>query len=480
MSDTNTLGLALLIYIAGITAASIWWARRIKTTTDFLLGGRALPAFVVAGSTLATIIGTGATIGASGYAYQHGLAGCLYGLGQSSGIIFVGLAFAPMRRHRFMTLGEELAAYYGGNQIVYHFANITMFGSLVCWIAVQIMGAARYLGVLLDSPEAAAVILTGFAFAALTLIGGYVAVVYTDTIQCFILVIGFVALAALGVSSAGGWEGLQAKTPASYWSLLGTESVGWGSTIGIPLALALSYVSEPSFRHRIYSARSEAGAKWSMIIPGLIAAPFSLVIALLGMTAFAFNPSLESADHALPWLALEVFPLWATGAVLVSGFAATFSSGNSDAASGAVFFVRHIYQLVAGKPPTRPLLVSRLAIAAMIAGATVMAGSFGSIVDFVVVFVSVLGSGLGVVILLGRFWPAATWQGALAAILTGGLVSCLIEFLPSQKALWDQPILPATLAALLAHIAVSRLTPSAKASVETIAAQFEAERRATI
>ena len=95
----------------------------------------------------------------------------------------------------------------------------------------------------------------------------------------------------------------------------------------------------------------------------------------------------------------------------------------------------------------------------MIAGATVMAGSFGSIVDFVVVFVSVLGSGLGVVILLGRFWPAATWQGALAAILTGGLVSCLIEFLPSQKALWDQPILPATLAALLAHIAVSRLTP---------------------
>ena len=87
MSEQAILLSILLTYVGLITAFSVWLARRIRSANEFLLGSRSIGTFALAGSTLATIIGTGATIGATGYAYKHGFAGCLYGLGQAAGII---------------------------------------------------------------------------------------------------------------------------------------------------------------------------------------------------------------------------------------------------------------------------------------------------------------------------------------------------------------------------------------------------------
>lgn len=477
--SSETLTLVLLgVYIVGITAFGIYIGRRVKTTGEFLLAGRGVHAFLLTGSTLATIIGTGATIGASGYAYQHGFAGALYGLGQGIGIIIVGLAFAKMRKYEFMSLGEEIACYYGGNRYIYEFSNVMMFLSLVCWMGVQIMGAANYLGILTGLPYETSVIASGLTFGLLVIIGGYVAVVYTDVVQAFIFFFSFVALTVLGVIAAGGLSTMTSSVPPENVSFLGHEKVGWFSVLGIPMALMISYIAEPGYRHRIYSARSVSHARWSMIIPGLIAIPFSVFTAVLGMAAFSMDPNLANPDETLPWLATQVFPVWAMALILIAGFAATFSSANSDCASGTLFFIRHVYNLlVPGRRyPKNTLLASRITVAVMMTAATLLVLTFQSIVSFIVTFISVLMSGLATVILLGRFWKKATWQGAIAAIVTGAVATILVEQVPGWKAFWQETIIPATLSALVVHVSISLFTFRGKPSFEEVAEQMAEER----
>ena len=71
----------------------------------FLLGGRSLPFWLTLGTTVATMVGTGSSMGAVGYAYQHGFAGVLYGLGGAVGILLLAWWFAPLRPRGWMRVG---------------------------------------------------------------------------------------------------------------------------------------------------------------------------------------------------------------------------------------------------------------------------------------------------------------------------------------------------------------------------------------
>ncbi len=88
-------------------------SRNQKSGEDFLLGGRGLPLFLVLGTTVATMVGTGSNMGAVGFGYSNGWAGALYGIGGAIGILLLALWFAPVRKLNFMTMSEELAYYVG-------------------------------------------------------------------------------------------------------------------------------------------------------------------------------------------------------------------------------------------------------------------------------------------------------------------------------------------------------------------------------
>lgn len=93
-----------------------------------------------------------------------------------------------------------------------------------------------------------------------------------------------------------------------------------------------------------------------------------------------------------------------------------------------------------------------------------------SIVDFVKQFLPLTMSGLAVIVLLGRFWKRATWQGALAALITTPVVSLAV------MKYWD-PTLPATLAGALALAVVSPVTPPKRRSFEEVAEAMTLERQ---
>jgi len=247
--------------------------------------------------------------------------------------------------------------------------------------------------------------------------------------------------------------------------------------VGLLVVLTLNPIADPGRRLTMYSAHTEKEALWSMVTSGIVVIIFSAVIGITGMYTYKLNPNLPNADEALPWLVMNVLPPWLAAFVVVAVVSGMSSAANGCAAAAGTFFVRHIYPLVTGHFPRDPVRTARIALACGFLASTLLALYTSNIVGFVVKFLPLTMSGLGVVILLGRFWNRATWQGALAALISTPLVSLSIMLTPSWAKFWDNPTIPAAAVGLLAHVIVSLLTPGTRRTVEEVAELLNHERQ---
>ncbi len=477
MTTQTAIFIGLIIYSILMLVVSLFFMLRVKKADDYLVAGRGIPYWALTGNIVGTCIGTGVVIGASGLAYQHGWAGSAYPIGLGLGTLLAGVVFAVMRRYKFMTLGEEIACYYNKNRIVTEFSNISLFFSQICWLTVQIMGGGAVLSVVTGWNHQLCVVLAGFITAVISIPGGLKTVIYTDFLQATILLIGFGILSGVALSDAGGLTGLYSSVPSAYYSFLGVESYGGWKVVSLILVLLLNPIADPGRRLTMFSARNEKSAKWSMVTAGIIVMTFSSIVGIAGMYTYKLNPGLSSPDQALPWLVMNVLPYWLAALVVVSIASAIFSSANGNAAAAGTFFVRHIFSLITGKYLKQPVVAVRRALVVIFIFSTALALYMGDIVGFVIKFLPLTMSGLAVIVLMGRFWKRATWQGALAALITTPAVSLIIMFIPSQTRLWNNPIIPATVAGVFTLIVFSLLTSPTRSTFEEIADSMRNERR---
>jgi SSS family solute:Na+ symporter len=457
---------------------SAYWMSRVRNAADYLVAGRLLPFWVLAGTITATSIGTGVVIGAPGLAYQHGWAGAAYPIGLGLGTALAGLLFAATRRYRFMTLGEEIACYYGGNRAVTEFSNLSLFLSQLCWLTVQIMGAGSILGAVTGLEPALCMSLAGLVMAGISIPGGLKTVAYTDFINASILLAGFGFLTYSSLVHAGGLAGMRAAVPAAYFSPLGVASYGIWPVAGVILALVLAVIADPGRRLAMYSARSENAARWSMVAAGTIVIVFSATVGIIGMYALQLNRHLPSPDQALPWLVVNVLPHWLAVVVVISMTSAMVSCANANASATGTFFVRHVYPLFRRRTPPRPVATVRRTLVIAYVVCTAVALHAGTIVGFVVEFLSITMSGLAIIILMGHFWKRATWQGALAALAVTPAVAIILLFVPGLAGARSNPTIPAAVAGTVAFIAVSFFTPPGERSFAATAETLKQERQA--
>jgi SSS family solute:Na+ symporter len=357
------------------------------------------------------------------------------------------------------------------------FSNVTLFLSQLCWLTVQIIGGAAVLGAVTRLDPKVCVVLAGFAKAAISIPGGLKAVVYTDVVQTVILFCGFGCLIQSALSNAGGLAGLRAAMPADYSSFLGIASFGGWNVLSLLLVLTLNPIADPGRRLTMYCARTENGARWSMVLSATIVMVFSLAIGITGMYACKLNPKLPVPDQALPWLVMNVLPPWLAGFVVVAVVSGMSSAANGNAAAAGTFYVRHIFPLLTGRYPERPVATARWALVFAFLLSTTLGLYTGSIVPFVVKFLPLTMSGLGVIILLGRFWKRATWQGALAALIATPIVSAAVMFIPGQEEFWKNSIIPASATGVLAHLVGSLNSPPRKRAFDEVAEAMRRERQ---
>ncbi|MBB1086998.1 sodium:solute symporter family protein [Lysobacter sp. SG-8] len=440
---------------------------------DFLLAGRGLPLLLVLGTTVATMVGTGSSIGAVGFGYAHGWAGALYGIGGAVGILLAAWWFAPVRALRFMTMSEELAYYVGAHPAVRNAVAVIILLACIGWLGAHIIGGGMYLAWIAGIDTASAKLLVAAGFGLFSIIGGYRAVVWTDTLQAMVLFAGFLLMAWLAVDRAGGWASVMAAHDAAALA-----PIGLLPAVSLAVVVAVGVLATPSYRQRIYSADSVSAARRSFAWSGGLYLLFSLVPAVIGMSAFALDPTLDNRNFAFPFLAMEVLPLAAGLVVVVAGLSATLSSASSDAIAGVTILLRDIHAMATGRTPDRARVVrlSRLGLVGVVGVALALALLSDDIIGYITAMIATLMSGLFACGLLGRFWPRFTWQGALAALLGGAAASLLVILTPGAMATWGNPILPSLAGAFGLGLAGSLLSPPNPVSHESALARINAER----
>lgn len=467
-----------LVYSVAVMLFGIIMSKgKDSTGADFLLAGRSLPFVLLLGTMFATIVGTGSSMGSAGLGYSKGFGGAIYLIAAAIGILATGLLYSNMRQYSLMTMPEEAAIYYGGNKFIRGLISIVMSLSEIGWLAVHIIGAATYIQWILGIPQIWSRILATAIFGVYVIVGGYLAVVWTDLIQGIILGSGFLVAAFMGVKMAGGWAGIAASVPKGYFSI---AQMGAVSAAGLFVAQLLGPMAMPVYRQRIYSAESESAARKSFLVSALICVVFAFLPVTLGMAAKTINPGLERADFAFPYMLTNVFsPFW--GALfLCAGISATASSADSDTAAAVSLLINDVYRLVFGKSPDSDSVVpiSRVATIIVLVFALVAGLAAKQVIDMIVMVASTVNVGLATAMLMGRVWKRATWQGATASIICGATASIWVMNSPALLSAWGgYGAIPAFIAALIGGVVVSLLTPQNTRTWEEVARELEEQRQ---
>lgn len=376
-----------------------------------------------------------------------------------------------------MTMSEELSYYTGASHIIKNIVGLLIFIASIGWLGAHILGGSMYLSWAAGIDMTVAKIIIALAFAIYVVIGGYSAVVWTDTIQALILFFGFILMAVLAVVHVGGWNMIEHAMDPKAMSFLAIDKLGVLPALSLAMVIGVGVLATPSYRQRIYSGKDVSSVRRSFVYTGVLYLFFSILPAIIGMAAFTMNPSLENSNYAFLF-ATSFLPSMLGLVVLIAGLSATMSSASSDAIAAVAIMMRDLYTMVTGKmpPENKAITLSRWMLVFVIGLALLFALTSNDIISYITKMISTLMSGLFICSILGRFWLRFNWQGALAAMISGAIASVAVLVNADWMAYWGNPCIPSILASLGCAVVVTLVTPASKMSREEALEMITRER----
>lgn len=451
---------------------------------DYLTGGGKMPFYLIFATMGATLIGTGSSIGATSNGFKNGFGGAAYGMGAALGILALVLVAKKtmLRKKNLETMAEEAQFHYNGNKLVKAVMSFMMYIIEVVWLGNHINGGATYLSYVTGLNLTTSKMIAVFAFGIYVIIGGYLAVVWTDLIQLAVLVVGFIAITAIAIPMAGGWgtitETITAAGKGGNLSFYGVETMGAMAVFSLMFSVAIPCLGTPTYRMRIYTAKDDKTAIKALSMSGWLLLVFSLLPAIIGMAAFTIATKtgatqvLEQPDFAFTYIATTVLGPVLGLVFMISGLSATMSSGDSDAIAGVTILIQDIYPIITGKKLDDKKMGSWSRIATV---GTLLLAFFATLFakDVMGYISNVIGSiipGVSIAMLLGACWKRSTWQGGLASVFAGTFFGILYLAVPAFNAyivgIFTGPAIPATIIALVAEVIVSLCTKKEEMSEE--------------
>src|SRR6184192_3942768 len=278
-------------YFALVFGIGMYFARRERTSEDYFLAGRNVGWFFIGASLFVSNISTDHFIGLSGTGASSGLAvghfewlACLI-------LLILGWVFVPFYlRSNVFTMPEFLERRFNRNCAVY-LASISIIAYVFTKISVHLYAAAVVLERVVGwSPLTAAVVLV-VATGIYTIAGGLAAVIYTDLVQTLILIAGAVILTAIGLHRVGGFAGLRAAVPASYFHMIkpvDNPDFPWtGIFFGAPILGIWYWCTDQVIVQRVLSAKDEGHARAGTIFAGFLKILPVFMLVLPGLIEFA-------------------------------------------------------------------------------------------------------------------------------------------------------------------------------------------------
>ncbi len=302
--------LILILYFAFVLGIGVALKSSMKTSTDFFLAGRAIPAWVCGLAFMSANLGAQEVIGMGASGAKYGIATShFYWIGAIPAMVFVGIFMMPFYYgSRARSVPEYLRLRFdektrGLNAI--SFAIMTIFSSGISMYAIAKLiqtlhvfdGVFQRLGLNSSWIFDVAILISAVVVLVYTFLGGLSSAIYNEVLQFFLIVAGFLPLSYLGLKNVGGWSGLKATLGASYthsWSGMGhanTNRLGvewFGLVMGLGFVLSFGYwCTDFLVVQRAMAAKSMSAARRTPLIGAFPKMLFPFLVILPGLIAIA-------------------------------------------------------------------------------------------------------------------------------------------------------------------------------------------------
>ncbi|MEE9441633.1 MAG: sodium/proline symporter [candidate division Zixibacteria bacterium] len=470
----NSIHIGLVLYLLFLIFIAFYSFRFNKTMGDFLLAGRKLGVWVVTFSERASGESAWLLLGLPGVLFASGFMELWVAVGCTSGILFSWMFIARKLRletgkYNALTLPDYLEKRFGddthGLRI---FASIVITFFFTFYVCAQLMAAGKLFSLFLPINELTAMFIGGGIIVFYTLMGGFLAVAWTDFVQAILMISTLVILPIVAVMELGGWNSaIEQITIASpnHLDILGGQTgiVACLSVIS-GLAWGLGYMGQPHLLTRFMAVKNPNDLRKGTVIGiswAVIAFWGAMFIGLFGLILLANNPEAAAdQEKVMPLLAIKLLPGWLAGILLAGALAAMMSTADSQLLVTTSALSEDIYHQLMNKQAADKTLVGMSRIITLCVGAVafIIALISEDLVFKMVGFAwSGLGASFGPVLFLTLWWKKITREGAMAGMLCGTIVTIIWRLTPALKATLFE-IVPAFFIALLACVFVSLAT----------------------
>jgi solute:Na+ symporter, SSS family len=343
------IGVFVVAYILITLFIGVWAARKVKSSTDFMIAGKNLSFPVATATVFATWFGSETILGASSTFAEGGLFSVISDpFGAALCLILVGLFFARrLYRLNLLTFGDFYKVTYGPR--AERIASICLVWSYLGWIAAQFIAMGLILHTLMpDIPLWAGISISAFFVTLYTVYGGMWSVSYTDFFQTLFIIAGLICVLVSVWNEGPGIPEIMRNTPSGFFDFFpsGGEKT-WIAWLVAWITLGLGSIPQQDVFQRVMSSRTEKIAVGSSLTAGFLYVTIAFIPLLLGLAALHITGPAEDSQMLILQLVFQK----TNGFVQVLFFGALLSAIMSTA-SGAILAPASII----GENLARPLL----------------------------------------------------------------------------------------------------------------------------
>lgn len=426
-----------------VVLVGIWASRKkAETARDYFLASGRLPWWIIGTAFVSTSVSSEQIVGTIGQAYKYGM-GIANWEWWSLPVYTVLIAiFIPIYlRNQIATVPELLSRRFNAHcGSIYSY--VMLFAYVFVFLVPVMYGGSLTFAELTHWDFKVVLWVMVLLVAVYTVKGGLLSVMWTDAVQCLMLLVGGLILFFIALNKIpGGWQAMVDAHPERFhlYRPINDPIAPFAAVLAGTLGLFVFYsATNQVMVQRVLGARSRWDGIMGIIFAGIINFFRPLVTCFLGFIVFHWihemhrAEPLENVDLTFPFALTTLAPSWGLRGIILAGFiAAVMSTVSALANSTATIFSLDVYKRL-----IRPLasekemvLVGRItSFSALIVAACIapFVSRFGGIFLYFQKGITFVSTPIVTVILAGVLWKRANAAGALAGLLSGVVMTVVL------------------------------------------------------
>lgn len=502
--------IAMVCYMAVVIGIGIYFAKRSnQSSEDYFLGGRSLGPWVTAMSAEASDMSGWLLMGLPGVAYWCGLSDAAWtSIGLALGTYINWLLVAKRLRRYSAVAGDAITLpdffsnrFHEKKKVIMTLSALFILIFFTVYASSCFVTCGKLFSTLFGASYQSMMIAGALFVVIYTFLGGFLAESASDFMQAVVMIFALTVILITGTLAAGGLQAVvdNAKSIPGFFTFFGIASpsvdasgvqqVANGApvfgeagsygflTIISTLSWGLGYFGMPQVLLRFMAIRKTdelVRARRIATVWVVISLAAAVLIGLMGRAMFPVHETLNTAsgaENVFIVLSRHLLPPLLAGLVMAGILAATISSSDSYLLIAASAVSLNIFKGILKKDASdkQVMTMSRIILLLIAVVGVIIAMDENSVIFTIVSFAwAGFGAVFGPIMLFSLFWKRTTQAGAVAGMVTGGVMVFLwkLALKPLGGVFGIYELFPAFVLSCLAILAVSLLTPAPSAQIQ--------------